>query len=92
MPVDLSRIMVTDSMLQLLLVRYACIWQTNWGIERASGGESWQLSCGHSGYVEGETHVGLCEIWVKAKEDDVRAGFAGDESLLVVHAPAPALL
>lgn len=38
MPVDLSRIMVTDSMLQLLLVRYACIWQTNWGIERASGG------------------------------------------------------
>lgn len=28
MPVDLSRIMVTDSMLQLLLVRYACIWRT----------------------------------------------------------------
>lgn len=60
MPVDLSRIMVTDSMLQLLLVRYACIWRTptrvSLSVSRRSGG--------NSVLDETETYVGLGEIRV----------------------------
>ncbi len=38
MPVDLSRMMVTDSMLQPLLVRYACIWgNTGVSVRREAG-------------------------------------------------------
>ncbi len=38
------------------------------------------------------TYVGLCEVGVEPKKDDVRTGFAWDESLLVVHSARAALL
>ena len=89
MPVDLSRMMVTDSTLQLLLVRYACICQ-RWPelvLRVSSGGyggktEVW-MECGRM-----DTYVGLGEVRVKPKEDNMRARVAGDEPLLVVRASA----
>lgn len=89
MPVDLSRIMVTDSMLQLLLVRYACIWQTNWGIERASGGESWQLSCGHSGYVEERLTSDSVKSGSRPRKMTCGLGSLGTSRFLLCMPPPP---
>ena len=66
MPVDLSRMMVTDSTLQLLLVRYACICQRRpeLVLSVSSGGYGGKtevgMECGRM-----DTYVGLGEVRVK---------------------------